>query len=134
MPHLIIEYSANIEQELKLPELIECLHDSTAEIEAFPRAGLRTRTTKRDNFFIADGHPDNSFVHVTLRIKSGRSMEIKKDAAEIIFKSLTDYLSPLLDTNPLAISFEIQEIDPALSFRQGNIREHLKLRSSAKND
>ena len=34
MPHLIIEYSANIEQELKLPELVECLHDRTAEIEA----------------------------------------------------------------------------------------------------
>ena len=130
MPHLIIEHSANIEKELDLPRLVSCLHTTTSEIKDFPMAGLRTRIAKRDIFCIADGHPDNSFVHVTLRIRHGRSMDTKKKAAESIFESLTTYLDTLLKKKPLAISFEIQEIDPELSFRKGNIRDHLKRRGT----
>ena len=130
MPHLIIEHSSNIEKELNLPQLVSCLHSTTSGVKDFPAAGLRTRIAKREVFCIADGHPDNSFVHVTLRIRHGRSMEIKKNAAEVIFESLTNYLDFLLKKRPLAISFEIQEIDPELSFRKGNIREHLKLRGT----
>jgi len=57
-------------------------------------------------------------------------MDTKKKAAESIFESLTTYLDTLLEKKPLAISFEIQEIDPELSFRKGNIRDHLKRRGT----
>ena len=125
MPHLTIEYSANLDHDLELPALIDTLHDTVAAIEIFPLAGLRTRAARRDHYRIADGHPDNSFVHVTLRIGHGRALEVRDAAGKQIFAALTDALAPISGRRPLAISFQIEEADPVLNYKAGNIREYL---------
>ena len=130
MPHLIIEYSANVESDLLLDSMIEKLHGVTANIDAFPLAGLRTRAEKRDHYRIADGHPDNSFVHVTLRIGCGRPLDVRENAGEKIFNSLVEYLAPVSAQRPLAISFEIQELAEHTSYKTGNIRDYMASRKS----
>jgi 5-carboxymethyl-2-hydroxymuconate isomerase len=131
MPHLTIEYTANLEPQLQLPQLIQALHTTAATIEAFPVAGLRTRAERRDHYLIADSHADNAFVHLTLRIAHGRSVEVRKAAGDLLFATLCRELQPLLDKRPLAISFEISEIDPVLNYKGGNIREYMAKRGSA---
>jgi 5-carboxymethyl-2-hydroxymuconate isomerase len=130
MPHLIIEYSANVESDLFLDAMIEKLHGITAGIEAFPLAGLRTRAEKRDHYRIADGHPDNSFVHLTLKIGSGRPLDVRESAGEKIFNSLVEYLAPVSAERPLAISFEIQELAEHTSYKAGNIRDYMARRKT----
>ena len=129
MPHLIVEYSANVEQDIEIAKLIERLHTATAAIDAFPLAGLRTRAAKREHYRIADGHPDNRFIHVTLKIGHGRPLEIRERAGEEIFNQLVTYLTPLSERVPLAISFEIQELAEHTSYKTGNIRDYLKRRA-----
>ena len=131
MPHLIIEYSANVEASLNLPRLIDVMHETTAAIEAFPLAGLRTRGEKRDHYRIADGHPDNSFVHATLKIGSGRTIEVREDAGEKIFAALVNYLEPVSAQRPLAISFEIQELAEKTNYKTGNIRQYMAAREAS---
>lgn len=130
MPHLIIEYSANVEDDLVIEKMIEVLHDTTASIEAFPLAGLRTRAEKREHYRIADGHPDNSFVNLTLRIGHGRPLAVREAAGNTIFAALVDYLQPVSAKRPLAISFEIQELAEKTSYKTGNIREYLASRAA----
>ena len=129
MPHLTIEYTANLESALHLPALIEALHATAAGIDIFPLAGLRTRAERRDTYRVADGHPDNAFVHLILRIGHGRALEVRQAAGEKLFAAPCAHLEPLLATTPLAISFEIQEIDPVLNYTSGNIREYLARRA-----
>ena len=131
MPHLTVEYSANLERDVDLPELLETLHTATAAIEAFPLAGLRTRAERRDHFRIADGYADNSFIHVVLRIGRGRPLDVRQQAGETLFETLTDYLAPISARRPLAISFEMQELDPTLNYKTGNIRDYIAKRGSA---
>ena len=131
MPHLTIEYTANLESQLQLPQLIDALHSVAAGIEAFPLAGLRTRAERRDHYRIADGHADNAFVHLTLRIAHGRSVEVRKAAGDLLFATLCHELQPLLDERPLALSLEISEIDPVLSYKGGNIRDYMAKRGTA---
>lgn len=131
MPHLTIEYTANLEPQLQLPQLIDALHSVAAGIEAFPLAGLRTRAARRDHYRIADGHVDNAFVHLTLRIAHGRSVEVRKAAGDLLFATLCHELQPLLDERPLALSFEISEIDAVLNYKGGNIREYMAKRGTA---
>ena len=131
MPHITIEYTANLEPELKLPALIKALHKVAAGIEAFPLAGLRTRAERRSDYLIADGHPDNAFVHLTLRIAHGRTLEVRKAAGDLLFETLCRELQPLVDKRPLALSFEISEIDPVLNYKGGNIREYMAKRGTA---
>lgn len=128
MPHQIIEYSANLESTLRLQELITVLHDTAASIEAFPLAGLRTRAVRRDNYSIADDHPENGFVHVVLRIAHGRPLDVQQDAGNRIFKSLCEHLQAIYSKSPLAISFEMQEINPDLRWKQNNLRDYLAKR------
>lgn len=130
MPHLTIEYSANLERHLDLPALIDALHQTTAAIDAFPLAGLRTRAARREHYRIADGHADNSFIHVELRIGAGRELAVREAAGAKIFAALERHLEPVSAQRPLAISFEITELDPVLSYKTGNIRDHMAARQS----
>lgn len=130
MPHQTIEYSANLEDKLDIDELVRVLHETAAGIEAFPVAGLRTRAVSWVHYRIADGHRDNAFVHVVLRIAHGRTLEVQQAAGDEIFGALTGFLAPLYEHLPLAISFEMQEIDPDRRWKQNNLRDHLAQRKA----
>ncbi|MCP5371754.1 MAG: 5-carboxymethyl-2-hydroxymuconate Delta-isomerase [Hyphomicrobiales bacterium] len=123
MPHVIIEHSANITGTMDLDGLIARLHAAALETGVFPLGGLRTRAAERTRYRIADGHPDNGFVHVTLRMGHGRDPATKRAAAEHVFAALCDHLEPLFRTSPLGISLEVQEIDPDLSFKHNNLHD-----------
>ena len=48
MPHIIIEYSENLEQKINLDTLIEKIHISALDTGIFPLGGLRIRAAKRE--------------------------------------------------------------------------------------
>ena len=128
MPHQIIEYSANLDADMDIDALVDALHATAAGIDALPVGGLRTRAARRDHFAIADGHPDNSFVNVTLRIAAGRPLEVRQDAGERLFKTLCDFIEPVFQRKPVSLSYEIQEIGPDTRWKQSNIRDYLAQR------
>lgn len=128
MPHFLVEYSTNLGQALDVPRLLDVLTDAAVDTGVFPLPGVRARAMPRDTYRIADGHPENGFVHVNLRIGAGRSVETRKEAGQKVFDALTDYLAPLIDARPMAVSFEITEIHPELNFKKTNIRDHMAAR------
>lgn len=125
MPHLLIEYSANLEPRIDIRGLIERLHATAIDTGVFPVGGARTRAMRRDQYRVADGAPDNAFVHLTMRVGHGRSIETRRGAADKIFRALCEHLAPIYRDTPLAISAEMQEIDPQFSFKQNNLHERL---------
>ena len=132
MPHQTIEYSANLEPELDIDALVRVLHETAASIDALPIGGLRTRAVARQHYRIADGHPDNAFINVFLRIAPGRSFDVRKAAGEKLFQALCEYLEPIYSSSPLAISYEIQELDADLRWKKNNLREYLAAREKEK--
>ena len=132
MPHIIIEYSANVRDRLRLGSLIERLHATAIGTGVFPLGGTRTRAAERSDYRIADGHPDNGFVHVTMRMGHGRDADTKARAAQTVFDALCEHLAPLFDAAPLGISFEVQEIDPVLNFKKNNRHESVKARQAGR--
>jgi 5-carboxymethyl-2-hydroxymuconate isomerase len=79
---------------------------------------------------IADGHRDNAFVHLSLKVGHGRDLETRKRACEAIFDAACRHLAPLFEDTPLGISLEVQEIDPVLTFKKNNLHEHVKQRAA----
>ena len=128
MPHLIIEYSANLEKQTDIQELVDGLHRTAMGIDGLPVGGLRTRAQKREYFQVADRHPDNAFVHLVLKLGHGRTLEERREFGEALFATLCDLLEPVASTSPLAISFEIQEIHPELTWKQNNLRDYMAKR------
>jgi 5-carboxymethyl-2-hydroxymuconate isomerase len=135
MPHQIVEYSANLEDVFDIDALLACVHEAALKTGIFPLAGLRTRASRRDHYRIADSHPDNAFVHVLLRIRFGRSLADRERAADTISRALFDFLDPVSQSRPLAISLDIQDIDAHTNRKSNNLRNYLVRRGgSAESD
>jgi len=128
LPHLIVEYSANIEDQIALDALLDKLHTCALGTGVFPLGGLRVRAHRADAFRIADKAPDNGFVHVTALIGHGRPLDMQQRAAEELFAVLTKHLEPLYDKSPLALSLNVQEFHPVLNFKKNNLHEYAKRR------
>ena len=130
MLHQIIEYSANLESRIDIQELVNSVHEIAAGIDVFPLGGLRTRAVRRDHYRIADGHRDNSFLHLTWKLGTGRSEEVRKAAGDLMIEKLCGLLEEVYADSPLAISFEIQEIHPVLTYKKNNLRDYMANRRS----
>jgi 5-carboxymethyl-2-hydroxymuconate isomerase len=128
MPHIVVEYSANLRGRIEPEELIECVHRAALRTGVFPVGGTRTRAAERTCYRIADGHPDNAFVHLVLRIAHGRDLATRRRVGEEVFGAVCKYLEGLSERAPLGISLEIQEIDPALSWKKNNLHDYARRR------
>jgi 5-carboxymethyl-2-hydroxymuconate isomerase len=127
LPHLIVEYSANIEDQIALEALLDKLHAAALATGVFPIGGLRVRAHRTDAYRIADLSPDNGFVHVTAMIGQGRPLDVQQRAAEELFAAVTAHLEPLFAKSPLAISLNLQEF-PLLNFKKNNLHDYVKRR------
>ena len=128
MPHLNIEYSANIEDQIALDELLDKLHTCALATGVFPLGGLRVRAHRTDAYRIADKAPENGFVHVTALIGHGRPLDVQQRAGAQLFATLTAHLESLLERSPLALSLNVQELHPVLNFKKNNLHEYVKRR------
>jgi len=131
MPHIVIECSSNLRARADLPGLVERVHAAALATGVFPLGGLRTRVAERDLFAIADGDPENAFVHVVVRIGAGRDTATKREAADAIFDAVCDALASAFATTPLGISLELVEIDPDFSRKKNNLHQYVTTRKAA---
>lgn len=125
MPHFIVEYSANLEEEINFDDLFKKVHETLGQSGVFPLGGIRSRAIRMDHYRIADGQHDYAFVHMLLKVGSGRSLEIRKEETDKLFKVIEDFFAPIHEKRLLAITFEMQEIDPVLTYKKNNIHAFL---------
>jgi 5-carboxymethyl-2-hydroxymuconate isomerase len=128
LPHLYLEYSANIEDDLDLDGLLDKLYDTALATGIFPLGGIRVRAMKISDYRVADCDPANAFVNMFAFIGHGRPLDVRRRMGEQLFQTLTRHLDPLFASSPLAISFYIQEAHPDLSFRKNNLHDYVKQR------
>jgi len=129
MPHLNIEYSANLESALDIQALVDRIHETALETGVFPLGGVRTRAEARSCYRIANGDPSAGYIHMIVRIGSGREFETRRAAGDRIFEALCDFTRELFDSRPLALSFELHEIPPDMAWRKNNLHDLLRKES-----
>jgi 5-carboxymethyl-2-hydroxymuconate isomerase len=127
MPHLIIEYSANVADFTDVPELVGAVHDAALATGIAPLDALRTRAVAREHYAIADRDPSNKFIAVTARLGAGRSDSEKDSLVEALMNVLVEFLGDAQDT--IMLSVEYQEIDPARRVNKNNLRAVIAERS-----
>lgn len=125
MPHILLEYSANLEALINIAELCDVLRRTGIETGVFPMAGIRVRALCADHVSIADGDPRHGFIDVSVRLRGGRDLDTRKAATAALFAAAKTYLAPVLDKHPIALSLEMRNIDPELSPKLNTIRDYL---------
>lgn len=126
MPHFIMEYSANLDDDLDIPALFEKLNETAIATGVFPIGGIRSRAVRCEHFRVGEGDPNNCFIHLTSKVGSGRTPETLKDAADKIFAVFTAELQPIFEKRYLSIGFEMQELHPVLNYKKNNIHDKVK--------
>jgi len=122
MPHIIVEYSANLEPALDPQALVNELHRTAIDLGIAEAPAVRTRAERRDVFRVGDGNPANGFVHVVARLRVGRPEEKRKALGEALLAVLNRELDAAFKTHPIAVTVEIHEIDH-MTFRRNTVRE-----------
>ncbi|MBN9050095.1 MAG: 5-carboxymethyl-2-hydroxymuconate Delta-isomerase [Rhizobiales bacterium] len=121
MPHVIVEYSANLEDTLDVSGLIDDVHRCAIDSKVADIAAIRTRAERRSNARVGDGNPANAFVHVTARLRIGRSEEIRTALAEALLAVIDKRMTRAFEKHPTAITVEIEEIDN-ITARKNTVR------------
>ena len=126
MPHLILDYSANMEERADIAVLCDCIRIAAIETGVFPKAGVRVRALKADHVSIADGNPDNGYIDISIRLREGRDQETRERATQHIFAAAEEFLKSVMEKYPVALSMEMRNIDASLSPKSNSIRNFMK--------
>jgi 5-carboxymethyl-2-hydroxymuconate isomerase len=122
MPHIIAEYSANLEPALDPQALVDALHAAVIGLSIAEPPAVRTRAERRDIYRVGDGNPANGFVHVVARLRIGRPEEQRKALGEALLTTVEQKLEAAYKMHPIAVTVEIHEIDH-MTFRRNTVRE-----------
>ena len=125
MPHFIVEYTTNLDDAVDFQSLFEQVNHFLASTGVFPLAGIRSRAIALDQYFIADGKQDYAFIHMILKVGAGRDLSVRQKIATELFELLEQFFKPLQEQRLLALSFEVQELDPIMNFKSNNMHQFL---------
>ena len=126
MPHFIAECTDNIREQADLPGLFALVNEALAATGIFPIGGIRSRAHWLDTWQMADGKHDYAFVHMTLKIGAGRSLESREEVGEMLFALIKTHFAALMASRYLALSFELDELHPTLNYKQNNVHALFK--------
>jgi 5-carboxymethyl-2-hydroxymuconate isomerase len=121
MPHITVEYSSNLEPSVSVRALVEELHRAVVRSGLFETAAVRTRAAPRSIYLIADGAPENVFVHIVARLRAGRTREDRKALGASLLETAKNIVAAAPTSPPIALTVEVQEIDPEMLFRHVTI-------------
>ena len=123
MPHIIAEYSANLEDRLDVQALVNDLHQAAVESQIADLVGIRSRAVRREYFRVAEGNPANGFVHIVARLRRGRTTEQRKALGQALLAAADRRLAAVYPKHPIGLTVEVHEIDPDMTFRRNTLRE-----------
>jgi 5-carboxymethyl-2-hydroxymuconate isomerase len=126
VPHLTIEYSSNLDGRADIDALCRETLKAILSMPVFEVGAARVRAVRCEHYAVADQLPQNGFVHMSFRIGPGRTQEEKKRAGDAIFAAARNLLAPLFETPHFALSLEIRELDPDLSWKKNAMHARLR--------
>ena len=117
MPHLTLEYSANVSPEGELENLFASLHRILAEVGGIRIDNCKSRARRCDTFLVADGGPAAAFVHLDLRFLEGRAPEVKQAVGERVLEALQEFFPASVAGVEVQVTVEIRDILRASYFK-----------------
>ena len=126
MPHLTIEYSANLDASGDLPGLCQALRTALRSSGVFEEGAVRVRALPCPHYAIADLAAQNAFAALTLRIGAGRSAEDKRRLGAAVMASAKAHFAPQLAEPHFALTLDIVENNPDFSWKANSIHSRLR--------
>jgi len=118
MPHLKIEYTANLDALTDVGALCKTLSHTLVTMKdangtlVFPLYGTRVLAYPAAQYAVADGEQGRAFVYMNMRVTPGRSDELIKAVGDELLAAAKSHLAPVLDKVPLRLTLHIDATAP----------------------
>lgn len=128
MPHLHIDYSANLDTQADIGLLCQDLAEALAALRdglgapMFPLAGTRVLAYPAPHHAVAGGREGFGFMYLNLRVTPGRSDAAHAQAGEALMAVLR---AAFPGDEPVGITLQIDATAPAWEGKQNNIAAKL---------
>jgi 5-carboxymethyl-2-hydroxymuconate isomerase len=110
MPHCVIEYSAELAQDINTQDLISQVFQAALESTLFAKNDIKVRATPFCDYQIGDASEGNDtqqrFIHVCCKILSGRNVEQRQNLSQLVLSQLVK-----LNLNSVSMSVEIVDME-----------------------
>ena len=132
MPHLDIQYTANLEADADMTGLCQKLTAALVGLRndanepVFPLTGTRVMAWPAAHYAVADGAPDRAFIYLLLRIKPGRSDAIKKKAGDAVLACALAHLEPVFAKHAVGLTLEVDEGAHIFEGKHNNLADHIR--------
>jgi 5-carboxymethyl-2-hydroxymuconate isomerase len=90
MPHVVIEYTKSLEFDIRDRSLMIKLHQIMIDSGLFNPDDIKTRAYVTDDFLIGNKQENGSFIHVTISILTGRTVEQRQTLSDNILKVIQE--------------------------------------------
>jgi 5-carboxymethyl-2-hydroxymuconate isomerase len=117
MPHLVLEYTANVPDRPDFGELLRGLHEALAAAGPFELAKIKSRVVRHESFRAADGAPGRAFVHLGAAVLDGREPEVLRAAGDALLAVLCEAFPRARREQRCDVTLEIREMPRALYFK-----------------
>lgn len=115
MPHLVILYTPNLDNEVDMTALCRAMADTMLEVrdedgkQVFPTGGTRVLAYPAAHYAVADGKGDYAFAYFNVRMAAGRSDATKKRAGDALLARAKPYFEVAFAQNPGGLTLQIDE-------------------------
>lgn len=121
MPHITIDYTANLTDDLLPLALPAKLHKAAQDLGVFPSNGLRTFARAIDQYHVGTDTQDEAFINIQIRIAPGRPEELRQRIVDSLFASAEQTLAALIEKRSIGLQLEITELDRSLTRMAGSL-------------
>ena len=127
MPHVVVQYTANLDREARIGALCKTLAEiivaqrDAAGGRVFPIGGTRVLAYPTLHFAVADGAPDRAFVYLNVRIATGRSRPLVVATGEALIAAVRAHFAAIFASRPVGITVQIDEGAPVFDLKHSNL-------------
>lgn len=126
MPHLTLEYTNNLRKEVDSKKLFSSIHAGLMEMGEFVLDEIKSRAAVVDDFYVGDGDPEKSFIHLKIALLDVRRKESKRLVAERCLDIVSTYFSDRLQSGKCQVCVELVDIRSDGYFKADVTPYHLR--------
>jgi 5-carboxymethyl-2-hydroxymuconate isomerase len=115
MPHVVVQYTANLEQALDMPALCrEIAQVLISQLDEdgkplFPPGGTRVLAYPAQAYAVADGRGDYGFCYINIRIAGGRSAAMQQRSGDAVLQQVQARFAQAFETRRIGVTIHIDD-------------------------
>lgn len=109
MPHIIVEYSHPLENEIGIQSLVDDLHADLGRRDTVNIEKVKTRAIPVHSYAVGDKGLDAHMVCIVLKLMPGRETDLKVEMAQGLQKVVEDHLRQ--GEADAYVTVEVQHLD-----------------------